>query len=101
MEASFELETRVSSLVSRHSTMPACPASTWGEGGERGGRRERREERGERREEGRGNIAQEGIVVHGPHSHLAVLALPVEHLDLFTVCGYSQEILTLPHKLHI
>ena len=68
---------------------------------ERGGRRERREERGERREEGRGNIAQEGIVVHGPHSHLAVLALPVEHLDLFTVCGYSQEILTLPHKLHI
>ena len=30
-EASFELETRVSPLVSRHSTIPACPASTWEE----------------------------------------------------------------------
>ena len=92
MEASFELETRVSSLTSRHSTMPACPASTWEEGGERGESREVGK--------GRGNIIQKGLV-HGPCTHLAVLAPPVEHLELFTVRGYSQEILTLPHKPHI
>ena len=30
MEPSFELEARVSPLASKHSTIPVCPASTWG-----------------------------------------------------------------------
>lgn len=78
--ASFELETRVSPLVSRHSTIPACPASTW----------EEEEEEGHGQCRGTGSCA-----------HLAVLAPPVEHLELLTVSGYSQEILTLPHEPHV
>ena len=38
---------------------------------------------------------------HGSCAHLAVLAPPVEHLELLTVSSYSQEILTLPHKPHV
>ena len=46
-EASFELETRVSPLASRHSTIPACPASTW---------EEEEEEEEEEEGHGQGNI---------------------------------------------